>query len=152
MHSLKCPYCGFIESKVVESRTADDGERVRRRRECLECTKRFTTYEIVENLPMIVIKKDGSREKFNRNKLFNGMMKSCEKRPISIEKIETMADKIEMKLQNSLDREISSQYIGECVMSALKETDEIAYIRFASVYRQFKDVNTLMEEVKKLLK
>ena len=151
MYNLKCPYCGFAESKVVESRSADDGERVRRRRECLSCGKRFTTYEIVESLPMIVIKKDGTRENFDRNKLFSGMMKSCQKRPISIDAIEMAADRIEMGLQNSLDREVSSQYIGKCVMSELKQIDEIAYIRFASVYRQFKDVNTFMEEVKKLL-
>lgn len=148
---MKCPYCGYAESKVIESRAADDGERVRRRRECYGCVKRFTTYEMVESLPMIVIKKDGSRESFDRSKLFKGMIKSCEKRPISIEKVETAANKIEMELQNSLDREIPSQYIGECVMSKLKEIDEIAYIRFASVYRQFKDVNTFMKEVKKLL-
>lgn len=148
---MKCPYCGFAESKVVESRAADDGERVRRRRECFGCNRRFTTYEIVESLPMIVIKKDGTRENFNRDKLLSGMIKSCQKRPISIDSIEIAADKIERNLQNSLDREIPSQYIGECVMSELKNIDEIAYIRFASVYRQFKDVNTFMEEVKKLL-
>ena len=117
---MKCPYCGFAESKVVESRAADDGERVRRRRECFGCNRRFTTYEIVESLPMIVIKKDGTRENFNRDKLLSGMIKSCQKRPISIDSIEMAADKIERNLQNSLDREIPSQYIGECVMSELR--------------------------------
>ena len=148
---LKCPYCGFLESKVIESRAADEGEKVRRRRECMECGRRFTTYEMVENIPIMVVKKDGSRELFNREKLLNGILRACEKRPVSIDKIESAVDIIESKIQNSLEREISSQYVGECTMDALRDIDEIAYIRFASVYRQFKDVNTFMLELKKLL-
>lgn len=148
---MKCPYCGFEESKVVDSRPADEGERIRRRRECLECRKRFTTYEIIETVPIIVIKKDKSREVFDRVKLFNGLLRACEKRPVSVEDLEKIVDKIEQELQNSLDREISSTSIGEYAMSALKDIDEVAYVRFASVYRQFKDINTFMEELNKLL-
>lgn len=148
---MKCPYCGFEESKVVDSRPADEGERIRRRRECLECRKRFTTYEIIETVPIIVIKRDKSREVFDRVKLFNGLLRACEKRPVSVEDLEKIVDKIEQELQNSLDREISSASIGEYAMSALKDIDEVAYVRFASVYRQFKDINTFMEELNKLL-
>ena len=148
---MKCPYCAFEESKVIDSRPTDEGERIRRRRECLNCQKRFTTYEIIERLPIIVIKKDKSREVFNRDKLINGMLKACEKRPVSINDIEHAVDDIETKLQNSLDREVTSDAIGELVMEKLKELDEVAYVRFASVYRQFKDISTFMEELSKLL-
>ena len=149
---MKCPYCSFEESKVIDSRPTDEGERIRRRRECLNCQKRFTTYEIIESLPIVVIKKDKSREVFNRDKLINGMLKACEKRPVSINDIEKAVDDIEAKLQNSLDREVTSDNIGELVMEKLKGLDEVAYVRFASVYRQFKDLSTFMEELNKLLK
>ena len=148
---MKCPYCSFEESKVIDSRPTDEGERIRRRRECLSCQKRFTTYEIIESLPIIVIKKDKSREVFNRDKLLNGLLRACEKRPVSLEKLENMIDEIEVLLQNSLDREVSSDKIGELVMDKLKEVDEVAYVRFASVYRQFKDIGTFMSELNKLL-
>lgn len=148
---MKCPYCSFEESKVIDSRPTDEGERIRRRRECLSCQKRFTTYEIIESLPIIVIKKDKSREVFNRDKLLNGLLRACEKRPVSLEKLENMIDEIEILLQNSLDREVSSNKIGELVMDKLKEVDEVAYVRFASVYRQFKDIGTFMNELNKLL-
>ena len=148
---MKCPYCSFAESKVIDSRPTDEGERIRRRRECLSCQKRFTTYEIIESLPIIVIKKDKSREVFNRDKLLNGLLRACEKRPVSLEKLENMIDDIEVVLQNSLDREVSSDKIGELVMDKLKEVDEVAYVRFASVYRQFKDIGTFMSELNKLL-
>lgn len=148
---MKCPRCGFEESKVVDSRPADEGEKIRRRRECLKCAFRFTTYEMVENLPIIVIKKDKSRELFDRTKLINGMLKSCEKRPISLELIESSIDRIESKIQNSMIREISSSDIGEYVMEALKEIDKVAYVRFASVYREFDDVDSLMDELRRLL-
>lgn len=148
---MKCPYCSFEESKVIDSRPTDEGERIRRRRECLKCQKRFTTYEIIESLPIIVIKKDKSREVFNRDKLVNGMLKACEKRPVSINDIEHAIDEIEAVLQNSLDREVTSEHIGELVMEKLKNLDEVAYVRFASVYRQFKDLSTFMDELNKLL-
>ncbi len=148
---MKCPYCSFEESKVIDSRPTDEGERIRRRRECLQCQKRFTTYEIIESLPIIVIKKDKSREVFNRDKLLNGLLRACEKRPVSLEKLENIIDEIEAVLQNSLDREVSSDKIGELVMDKLKEVDEVAYVRFASVYRQFKDIGTFMSELNKLL-
>ena len=149
---MKCPFCAFEESKVIDSRPTDEGERIRRRRECLKCGKRFTTYEVIESLPVIVIKKDKSRESFNREKLLNGLMRACEKRPVSIETLDKLTDEIEMKLQNSLDREVSSERIGELVMEKLKTVDEVAYVRFASVYRQFRDINTFMEELNSLLK
>ena len=148
---MKCPYCGCEESKVIDSRPADDGEKIRRRRECTGCAKRFTTYEIIETVPVIVIKKDKSREAFDRNKLFSGLLRACEKRPISIDTLEKIVDKIEAKLQNSLDREVKSTLIGEYAMESLKDVDEVAYVRFASVYRQFRDINTYMNELSKLL-
>ena len=148
---MKCPFCGFEESKVIDSRPTDEGERIRRRRECISCGKRFTTYEIIETVPIVVVKKDKSREVFDRNKLFNGMLRACEKRPVSLEKIETAVNEIEAALQNSLDREVTSVHIGELAMDKLKDTDEVAYVRFASVYRQFKDINTFMDELAKLL-
>ena len=149
---MKCPFCGYEESKVIDSRPTDEGERIRRRRECLECNKRFTTYEIIESLPIIVIKKDKSREAFSRDKLLNGLMRACEKRPVSIDTLDKLISDIEMKIQNSLDREVSSDKIGELVMERLKDVDEVAYVRFASVYRQFKDINTFMDELNTLLK
>ena len=148
---MKCPYCGNEGSKVVESRCADDGLRIRRRRECEHCMKRFTTYEVVEYIPLMVVKRNGTREKFDRKKVFEGLLRACEKRAISLEKIETMVDEIENKLQNSLDREIKSSYIGELSMEQLKNCDEVAYIRFASVYRQFRDVQAFMSELQSFL-
>ena len=148
---MKCPFCGYEESKVIDSRPTDEGERIRRRRECLECGKRFTTYEMIESLPIVVIKKDGSRETFDRQKLLTGMLRACEKRPVSIEMLDHAISDIETVIQNSLDREVSSDKIGELVMEKLKEIDEVAYVRFASVYRQFKDINTFMNELNKLL-
>ena len=148
---MKCPFCSFEESKVIDSRPTDEGQRIRRRRECLSCGKRFTTYEIIESLPIIVIKKDKSRETFNRDKLMTGLLRACEKRPVSIDTLDTMIDEIETTLQNSLDREVSSEKIGQLVMEKLKKIDEVAYVSFASVYRQFKDINTFMRELNKLL-
>ena len=148
---LKCPYCGFEESKVIDSRPADEGEKIRRRRECLKCTSRFTTYEMIETLPIIVIKKDKSRESFDRAKLLSGMLKSCEKRPISLNVIEDCVGKIESKIQNSMAKEVSSSEIGELVMEALKDIDKVAYVRFAAVYKEFDDVDNLLEELKRLL-
>ena len=148
---MKCPFCGYEESKVIDSRPTDEGQRIRRRRECLECNKRFTTYEIIESLPIIVIKKDKSRETFNREKLMTGLLRACEKRPVSIDMLDNMIGEIEVIIQNSLDREVSSERIGELVMDKLKKIDEVAYVRFASVYRQFKDINTFMNELNKLL-
>lgn len=148
---MKCPFCSFEESKVIDSRPTDEGQRIRRRRECLSCGKRFTTYEIIESLPIIVIKKDKSRETFNRDKLMTGLLRACEKRPVSIDTLDNMIDEIETTLQNSLDREVSSEKIGQFVMEKLKKIDEVAYVRFASVYRQFKDINTFMRELNKLL-
>ncbi len=148
---MKCPYCGYEESKVIDSRPTDEGERIRRRRECLQCQKRFTTYEIVESLPIIVVKKDKSREQFDRNKLVNSMLRACEKRTVSVESVEAAVDAIEATLQNSLDREVSSMQIGELAMEQLKNLDQVAYVRFASVYRQFRDINTFMDELSKLL-
>ena len=146
---MKCPECGFEDSKVIDSRPAEN--KIRRRRECLKCKARFTTYEIIESLPIIVIKKDKSREAFNRDKLMTGLLRACEKRPVSIDTLDKMIDEIESVLQNSLDREVSSEKIGQLVMEKLKKIDEVAYVRFASVYRQFKDINTFMHELNKLL-
>ena len=148
---MKCPYCGYTESKVVDSRPTDEGERIRRRRECLKCGKRFTTYEVIENVPIVVIKKDRSREAFDRSKLLNGLLRACEKRPVSMDTLEHIVNEIEVLLQNSLDKEVSSQRIGTYAMEKLKTVDEVAYVRFASVYRQFKDINTFMSELTKLL-
>lgn len=148
---MKCPYCGYLESKVVDSRPADEGASIRRRRECLSCGKRFTTYETVERLPLMVIKKDGSRQSFDKEKVLRGMLRACEKRPVPVDTLMRLADEIEQEVQNSLEREISSRKIGELVMDRLKGVDEVAYVRFASVYRQFKDINTFMTELNKLL-
>ncbi|MBQ8538604.1 MAG: transcriptional regulator NrdR [Ruminococcus sp.] len=149
---MKCPYCGYEESKVIDSRPADEGERIRRRRECLSCSKRFTTHEVIETVPIIVVKRDKSREVFDRNKLRAGILHACEKRPVSIDQVEKIVDSIESALQASLDREVTSGKIGELAMDQLKNVDEVAYVRFASVYRQFKDINTFMEELTKLLR
>lgn len=148
---MKCPFCSYEESKVIDSRPTDEGEKIRRRRECISCGKRFTTYEIIESVPIVVVKKDKSRQAFDRVKLFNGMLRACEKRPVSIEQMEKIVSDIEAELQNSLDREVTSVHIGELVMDRLKVLDEVAYVRFASVYRQFKDINTFMDELAKLL-
>lgn len=148
---MKCPFCGYSESKVIDSRPAEEGATIRRRRECLACQKRFTTYEIVERLPLVVVKRDSSRQTFDRVKLINGMVRACEKRPVTLSQLEAIADDIEQELQSSLEREISTVAIGEMVMSRLKAIDEVAYVRFASVYRSFKDINTFMEELSKLL-
>jgi len=148
---MKCPFCSFEESKVIDSRPTDEGEKIRRRRECLSCGKRFTTYEQIESLPIMVIKKDSTREVFSREKLLKGMLHACQKRPVSIDDLDAIIDDIEATLQNSLDREVTSEKIGELVMEKLKNVDEVAYVRFASVYRQFKDINTFMSELNKLL-
>ena len=148
---MKCPYCGDQESKVVDSRHSEDGVSIRRRRECLACGKRFTTYETVESLPIVVVKKDGSRQSFDRTKILNGMVRACEKRPVPMAALEKAADEIEQSIQNSLEREIRTSEIGELVMERLKPLDEVAYVRFASVYRQFKDINTFMQELNKIL-
>ncbi len=147
---MKCPYCNFEESKVIDTRTTDDGSKIRRRRECLSCKKRFSTYEIIETIPIIVIKKDGKRETFDRNKLFRGLLKSCEKRPIKLEALEEIVDKIETALQSNQDNEVPSDTIGEYAMKYLKELDQVAYVRFASVYRQFKDIDSFKEELERL--
>ena len=148
---MKCPFCGYLDSKVVDSRPAEDSTSIRRRRECLACHKRFTTFEVMESLPVVVIKKDGSRQSFDRSKLLNGMIRACEKRPVPFGTLEKIAEEIEQALQNEMDREVSSDRIGEMVMDRLKEVDEVAYVRFASVYRQFKDISTFMAELNKLL-
>jgi len=149
---MRCPFCNFEDSKVLDSRPAEEGRSIRRRRECLGCQRRFTTYEKIEELPLVVEKKDGRREVFNSRKLLSGIIKACEKRPISYEKLEEIVESIERDLSNSLEREINSQLIGEAVMAKLKELDEVAYVRFASVYRQFTDVNTFIKEIQLLQK
>lgn len=148
---MKCPYCEYFESKVIDSRPTDEGQAIRRRRECMKCGKRFTTYEKIEEVPIIIVKKDGNRQVYDRNKLLNGILKACEKRPVSIGTIERIVDDIERNLSSTLEKEITSVEIGEMVMNKLKNVDEVAYVRFASVYRQFKDVNSFMEELKKIL-
>lgn len=148
---MRCPYCTHPESKVVDSRPADEGTSIRRRRECLECHKRFTTYETVESLPLVVIKKDASRQTFDKTKLLNGMLRACEKRPVSLAELDRIANEIEQSLQNEMDREIPTARIGELVMDRLRGVDEVAYVRFASVYRQFKDINSFMEELSKII-
>lgn len=148
---MKCPYCGELESKVIDSRPTEDGEKIRRRRECLSCARRFTTYEIVETVPVMVIKKDHSREAFDRQKLLAGMLRACEKRPVSYQMLEQAVNEIEQTVLNSYEREITSLEIGELAMQQLKNIDEVAYVRFASVYRQFSDINTFMDELKELL-
>ena len=148
---MRCPFCGFAESKVIDSRPAEEGATIRRRRECLACQKRFTTYEIMERLPLLVVKKDGNRQSFDRNKILNSMIKACEKRSVQIADLEKVADDIEQEMQSSLEREVPSEKIGEMVMERLRDLDEVSYVRFASVYRQFKDIDTFMHELNKLL-
>ena len=148
---MKCPFCGFEESKVVDSRSTDDNSTIRRRRECLKCNKRYTTYEKIEDFPILVIKKDSTRENFNKEKIINGLIIACQKRPVSRKQIEDMAYDIEKTISNSMLTEIPSKDIGEMIMAKLKEVDEISYVRFASVYRQFKDINTFLEEIKNLI-
>ncbi len=149
--NMKCPYCGFEDSKVVDSRPTDEGERIRRRRECMNCSKRFTTYEIVETTPIMVIKRDNSREPFSREKLTNGVLRACEKRPISLDQIEEIIDKVESRIYGSIEREISSRQVGEYTMEYLKNLDEVAYVRFASVYKQFRDIHSFMTELEELI-
>ena len=149
---MKCPFCFYEESKVIDSRPTDEGERIRRRRECLKCGKRFTTYEIIETVPVIVIKRDKSRQVFDRSKILIGLLRACEKRPVSIETLEKIVDEMEFTLQNSPDREVPSERIGELAMEKLKDIDEVAYVRFASVYRQFQDIQTFMDELKSMMK
>lgn len=148
---MKCPFCAYEESKVIDSRPTDEGECIRRRRECMRCGKRFTTYEIIENVPILVIKRDKSREVFDPEKLLNSMLRACDKRSVPIDVLEASVTDIEQTLQNSLDREVTSKQIGELAMEKLKTIDEVAYVRFASVYRQFKDISTFKEELNKLL-
>ncbi|MDW7668726.1 MAG: transcriptional regulator NrdR [Bacillota bacterium] len=148
---MNCPFCEYHETKVIDTRPTDEGQKIRRRRECLSCKKRFTTYERVENIQLMVIKKDKTRESFDRNKIVNGIIKACEKRSIPLKKIEEIADKIEKTILNDMENEISSYKIGELVMQELKDIDDVAYVRFASVYREFKDINTFMDELKKML-
>ncbi len=149
---MKCPYCGYVEDKVIDSRPTDENSAIRRRRECSKCQRRFTTYEKVESVPLIVIKKDKTRQLFDREKLLNGLLRACEKRPVSIEDLESLVNNIESQICNSFKREVTSQEIGAMVMEKLKDLDEVAYVRFASVYRQFKDINTFMDELRKLIK
>ena len=149
---MKCPFCFYEESKVIDSRPTYEGERIRRRRECLKCGKRFTTYEIIETVPVIVIKRDKSRQVFDRSKILSGLLRACEKRPVSIETLEKIVDEMEFTLQNSPDREVPSERIGELAMEKLKDIDEVAYVRFASVYRQFQDIQTFMDELKSMMK
>lgn len=148
---MKCPFCGYTDSKVIDSRPAEDGTTIRRRRECLDCQKRFTTYEVIERMPLVVIKRDGSRQSFDKVKIINGLVRACEKRPVTMTQIEALASDIEQELRGRLESEVSSETIGEMVMARLKELDEVAYVRFASVYRQFKDISTFMSELNKLL-
>lgn len=148
---MRCPYCAYAESKVIDSRPTDESNSIRRRRECLSCGKRFTTYETVESVPLVVVKKDGSRQSFDRQKILNGLVKACEKRPVPLEVLEKTVADIEQRLLNSMEREIPSERVGELVMDALKEIDQVAYVRFASVYRQFQDIDSFMAELNKLL-
>ena len=148
---MKCPFCFYSESKVIDSRPTDEGAKIRRRRECLSCEKRFTSYEIIETTPIMVVKKDKSREAFDRGKLLAGLMRACEKRPISMEELEQSADAIQTSVLNTMDREVPSARIGELAMAQLKGIDEVAYVRFASVYREFKDVNSFMDELRGIL-
>jgi len=148
---LKCPYCGYLGTKVLDSRPANESKSIRRRRECEQCSRRFTTFEMVEETPLIVIKKDGSREEFSRDKILRGLIRACEKRPVSVETLEMMVSEVEKSLRNTADAEVESRQIGELLMEQLFPVDEVAYVRFASVYRQFKDINMFMKELKSLL-
>lgn len=149
--TMKCPYCGKGRDKVIDSRLSSDGRSIRRRRNCLKCKRRFTTYEYIEEVPLMVIKKDGRREPFDRKKILSGVIKACEKRPISMGKLEDMVEQIERHIQKSFEKEVEAKEIGEVVMTKLAELDEVAYVRFASVYRQFKDIKQFMKELKQLL-
>lgn len=149
---MHCPFCGYFETKVLDTRSADDGTSIRRRRECVDCGKRFTTYEKIEDVPIVIIKKDGKRQVYDSNKILNGLIKACEKRPVALHELERITDEIERELKNRLEREVSSALIGEMVMDKLKELDEVAYVRFASVYREFKDIGTFMKEIESLLR
>ena len=148
---MKCPYCACEDSKVIDSRPTDDSERIRRRRECSNCAKRFTTYEIIETVPLMVIKKDKSRESFDRQKLFNSLRRACDKRAVSVDDLENVVNDIEQALQNSMEREIPTETIGELAMEQLRRLDEVSYVRFASVYREFRDLNSFMDELARLL-
>lgn len=147
---MKCPFCTYEDSKVVDSRPTDENQTIRRRRECIKCNKRFTTYEKIEKVPIVIVKKDGTRQAFDRNKILNGMIRACEKRPVSLQTLEESINNIEKQIYNTLEREIKSDYIGELVMAELKDIDEISYVRFASVYREFKDINSFMEELRNI--
>lgn len=149
---MQCPFCGYVESKVIDSRAANEGASIRRRRECLRCGRRFTTYEVIEKTPFMVVKKDGRREKFDKAKLLNGLLRSCEKRAVALDTIEGLADQVEKELLNDFDKEVNTTIIGETVMRLLKRIDQVAYVRFASVYREFADINTFMRELESLLK
>ena len=149
---MRCPFCSFDESKVIDSRSAEEGSSIRRRRECLQCARRFTTYEQVEETPLMVIKKDGGREMFDKTKLITGLLRACEKREIPVSTIEALVDRVEKEIRNSMEREVSSRQIGETVMRYLKDIDQVAYVRFASVYRQFADINNFMQELEVLMK
>ena len=149
---MKCPFCNHSETKVLDSRPTEDNTSIRRRRECFNCLKRFTTYENVEDIPVYVIKKDGKREAFNKRKIMSGILKSCEKRPVSLGDIEKVVDEIEKQIYNTMEQEIISTSIGELVMEKLKKLDDVAYVRFASVYKQFKDINTFIDELQKILR
>ncbi|NLG80788.1 MAG: transcriptional repressor NrdR [Firmicutes bacterium] len=148
---MKCPYCGHPDSRVVDSRATDEGSAIRRRRECISCERRFTTYEVVDEVPLMVVKKDGRREPFNRNKILTGLMKACQKRPVPMSVLEEITSDVERELRGRLEREVSSREIGEMVIRRLRDLDKVAYVRFASVYREFKDIDTFMDELKKLL-
>ncbi|HBU81090.1 transcriptional regulator NrdR [Paenibacillus sp. UMB7766-LJ446] len=148
---MKCPYCAYLGTKVLDSRPANESKSIRRRRECEQCSRRFTTFEMVEETPLIVIKKDGSREEFSRDKILRGLIRACEKRPVSVETLEMMVSETEKALRNTADAEVESRQIGELLMEQLFPVDEVAYVRFASVYRQFKDINMFMKELKSLL-
>ncbi|MFJ2045117.1 MULTISPECIES: transcriptional regulator NrdR [Paenibacillus] len=148
---MKCPYCAYLGTKVLDSRPANESKSIRRRRECEQCSRRFTTFEMVEETPLIVIKKDGSREEFSRDKILRGLIRACEKRPVSVETLEMMVSEAEKSLRNTADAEVESRQIGELLMEQLFPVDEVAYVRFASVYRQFKDINMFMKELKSLL-
>lgn len=148
---MRCPKCNFYETKVLDSRQTDDGFKIRRRRECVSCGQRFTTYEKLEEMQLLVIKRDGNRQGYNRDKIINGLIRACEKRPVSLKQIENIAENVEKQLYNNFQTEVSTEQIGEIVMNELKDIDDVAYVRFASVYRQFKDINTFMEELKRML-
>lgn len=149
---MKCPFCSYSDSRVLESRPTEEGSAIRRRRECLSCRERFTTYERVETVPLMVIKKDGTRQEFDRSKILQGVIKACEKRPVPLARLEQMVSDIEQRLRNSMEQEVSSKTIGEMVMNELKQIDQVAYVRFASVYRQFKDIQSFLEELQTLLR